>query len=334
MRGVGHEQLARRRASARASAASSSAAATMRLLASSPVATIASLRARRDLAAPRPARSDHASSSAKSGVERREQLRAALRLAHERRHAPRGAARRARTALARRRRLAALGEAGELEQRVRHARERRDHHQPRPLLAAPRSRPRGAHGLRVLDRRAAELHHDQAGPPQSSRPSACISSAFRTDAPAAPRTVLWPSATNFQSSTAHGRSRPTLTVMPRPRAGVEARLRPVRLVEVDERPLGRRRQAVPLRRAAEAVDRRAQRRERGLRVERHRDRHRCGRRPPARGSCARSRAPGAARPPSPASAPRILRVSVSIFSSSPEMKGITLPRMSSEGTPG
>jgi hypothetical protein len=29
---------------------------------------------------------------------------------------------------------------------------------------------------------------------------------------------LWPSATSFQSSTAHGRSRPMLTVMPRPRA--------------------------------------------------------------------------------------------------------------------
>jgi hypothetical protein len=34
------------------------------------------------------------------------------------------------------------------------------------------------------------------------------------------------------------------------------------------------------------------------------------------------------------SEPRIFRVSVSIFSSSPEMNGITLPRMSSEGTPG
>ena len=32
--------------------------------------------------------------------------------------------------------------------------------------------------------------------------------------------------------------------------------------------------------------------------------------------------------------PRIFCVSFSIFSSSPPMKGITLPRMSSEGTPG
>ena len=42
-------------------------------------------------------------------------------------------------------------------------------------------------------RRAAEFHDDH----QSSIPSECISSAFSTAAPAAPRTVLWPSATNL-----------------------------------------------------------------------------------------------------------------------------------------
>ena len=39
-----------------------------------------------------------------------------------------------------------------------------------------------------------------------------MSSAFSTAAPAAPRTVLWPRATNFQSRTGHGRRRPTETV--------------------------------------------------------------------------------------------------------------------------
>ena len=44
-----------------------------------------------------------------------------------------------------------------------------------------------------FDRRAAELHDDH----QSSIPSECISSAFSTAAPAAPRMVLWLSATNL-----------------------------------------------------------------------------------------------------------------------------------------
>src|SRR2546426_5581130 len=44
-----------------------------------------------------------------------------------------------------------------------------------------------------LHRCAAELHHHH----QSSIPSECISSAFSTAAPAAPRTVLWVSTTNL-----------------------------------------------------------------------------------------------------------------------------------------
>ena len=46
---------------------------------------------------------------------------------------------------------------------------------------------------RGFDGRAAEFHDDH----QSSRPSEYISSAFNTAAPAAPRTVLWPSAMNL-----------------------------------------------------------------------------------------------------------------------------------------
>ena len=44
-----------------------------------------------------------------------------------------------------------------------------------------------------FDRTAAEFHDDH----QSSIPSECISSALRTAAPAAPRMVLWPRATNL-----------------------------------------------------------------------------------------------------------------------------------------
>ena len=49
-------------------------------------------------------------------------------------------------------------------------------------------------------------------------PSECISSALSTAAPAAPRIVLWPSATNFQSKTGQGRRRPTNAAMPRSRS--------------------------------------------------------------------------------------------------------------------
>src|SRR5579885_1363855 len=48
-------------------------------------------------------------------------------------------------------------------------------------------------GLSGFDGGAAEFHHDH----RASQPSECISSAFSTAAPAAPRTVLWPSATNL-----------------------------------------------------------------------------------------------------------------------------------------
>ena len=47
----------------------------------------------------------------------------------------------------------------------------------------------------------------------SINPRATINSALSTDAPAAPRTVLCPNATNFMSSTSQVRTRPTLTAM-------------------------------------------------------------------------------------------------------------------------
>ena len=59
-----------------------------------------------------------------------------------------------------------------------------------------RCRSRACHGFRVGDRRAAEFH--EAGTRLiHSNPSRCISSALRIAAPAAPRMVLWPSATNL-----------------------------------------------------------------------------------------------------------------------------------------
>src|SRR4029453_18667177 len=47
-----------------------------------------------------------------------------------------------------------------------------------------------------------------------NKPSACINSAFRTDAPAAPRIVLGPRAMTFADITGHGRMRPTETAIP------------------------------------------------------------------------------------------------------------------------
>src|SRR5947208_824363 len=64
-----------------------------------------------------------------------------------------------------------------------------------------------------LDRGSAELHYDHA-----SSPSDWSSSALSTAAPAAPRIVLCPSATNFQSSTGHARRRPTNVAIPRSRS--------------------------------------------------------------------------------------------------------------------
>src|SRR3954452_6284237 len=66
----------------------------------------------------------------------------------------------------------------------------------------------------TLYRAAAELHHDH----QSSIPSECISSAFNTAAPAAPRMVLWLSTTNLASRTGQARRRPTKATMPRSRS--------------------------------------------------------------------------------------------------------------------
>jgi len=76
---------------------------------------------------------------------------------------------------------------------------------PRNRAADGGMRPRGggprpgddlgqaADRLGVFHRRAAEFHHQH----DYRTPSACISSAFSSAAPAAPRTVLWPKAMNL-----------------------------------------------------------------------------------------------------------------------------------------
>src|SRR5438270_6910203 len=80
-----------------------------------------------------------------------------------------------------------------------------DHHH-RPAVLTRLDDPGHAFdGGGTLHGGAAEFHHDH----QSSIPSECISSAFRTAAPAAPRMVLWLSTTNLWSSTGHARRRPT-----------------------------------------------------------------------------------------------------------------------------
>ena len=88
---------------------------------------------------------------------------------------------------------AANGRGGDGQQLVGGLAHGRNHHY-RPAVGAGFDDRRDAlDGGRGFHRRAAEFHDDH----QSSIPSECISSALSTAAPAAPRTVLWPSATNL-----------------------------------------------------------------------------------------------------------------------------------------
>ena len=89
------------------------------------------------------------------------------------------------------------GETRRFDQTIGDLRHRRDDDHRRRRRRAPgqmvaHDRDHAVHRLRIGDRGAAELHDDV-----HSRPSRCISSAFRIAAPAAPRMVLWPSATNL-----------------------------------------------------------------------------------------------------------------------------------------
>ena len=145
--------------------------------------------------------------------------------------------------------------------------------------AAPRARWRS--GARSRRRSATDV------PPNfmtitASSPSAFISSAFRIDAPAAPRTVLWPSATNLCESTGHGAHAADRDRHAVAEIDVEPRLRPIRLVHHDDRRIGRGRQLQLLRPAAKRAHRLDDVVDRRRRVERRPTPSSCGRRSPAR----------------------------------------------------
>ena len=89
--------------------------------------------------------------------------------------------------------LAVDGGGGDGQQLVGGLAHGRNHHHGPALRARFDDAGDAFDGGGRFHRRAAEFHDDH----QSSIPSECISSAFSTAAPAAPRTVLWPSATNL-----------------------------------------------------------------------------------------------------------------------------------------
>src|SRR6266852_6115914 len=158
-------------------------------------------------------------------------------------------------------------------------------------------------------------------------------SAFSSAAPAAPRIVLCESTVNFQSSTPHGRRRPTVVVMPCPDstsnrgcgrsfestywtgiAGALGRFRPC----------GTPRNSAHVSRISAAS---------ALFLNFNETDSVWPSSTATRLHCALI-LKGAGRIPAPFNVPRSLCVSSSIFSSSFAMYGITLPRMSSEATPG
>ena len=172
------------------------AAATMRLLASSPIATIASCGRRRHFAVAR---------QGPHGLHQRREILRQLR--DQRRRARSAATSDVATPMCRSSRslrsfaasspVAVRGEPRRFDQAIGDLRHRRhdDDRRRRRRAAGELIADDGdhaAHRLGVGDRGAAELHDDV-----HSSPSRCISSAFRIAAPAAPRMVLWPSATNL-----------------------------------------------------------------------------------------------------------------------------------------
>src|SRR6266446_9820889 len=89
--------------------------------------------------------------------------------------------------------LAADGRRRDGQQLVSGLAHGRHHHYWLLFRAGFHDRGDASDGAGGFDGRAAEFHDDH----QSSNPSEYISSALRTAAPAAPRTVLWPRATNL-----------------------------------------------------------------------------------------------------------------------------------------
>ena len=175
------------------------AAATMRLLASSPIARISSVRL---AATPRRARPTPRTCSV-SVVEVLRELRASASPARHpatRPDATSNVPRRAGRGSSCRRTIgiALPGQTAGFDQPIGHLRHRRHDDDRRACRLGNRAMlsahdgDHARHRVGVGDRRAAELHDDV-----HSSPSRCISSALRIAAPAAPRIVLWPSATNL-----------------------------------------------------------------------------------------------------------------------------------------
>src|SRR2546430_888469 len=109
--------------------------------------------------------------------------------------------------------LSASGLFGEGDQRIGRA-AKRGHDDDRLTIETSLDDVGGAPDrLRVRDGSPAKLADDHG---RSMRPVAAMSSAFSTEAPAAPRMMLCPSATSLTSSSVSRRTRPTVTVMPLP----------------------------------------------------------------------------------------------------------------------
>src|SRR3954470_756060 len=99
------------------------------------------------------------------------------------------------------------------DERVRRSTKRGDNNRRLTLEPAGDNVSGACDGVGVLHGSAAELDDDHAG---SITPLATSISAFITDPPAAPRTVLCPIATRRMSRMGSLRTRPTVTVMPPP----------------------------------------------------------------------------------------------------------------------
>src|SRR6266550_2041677 len=99
------------------------------------------------------------------------------------------------------------------EERIRRPAERRHHYRWLPVEPALHDGSRTLDRLGVAYRSAAKLDDDHV---ESRPPVLARSSAFSTEPPAAPRTVLCPRATIRRSRIASRRTRPTVTVIPLP----------------------------------------------------------------------------------------------------------------------
>src|SRR6266542_2183092 len=183
---------------------------------------------------------------------------------------------------------------------------------------------------RIAERGAAKFDDDHAS---ASRPVAASSSAFNTDPPAAPRIVLCPTATILRCSTLSSRMRPTVTVLPAPaltsRRGCGRSLSAATWSGRSGR-LGRPRvSSAPAHSDNVAIASSAEGRSRNE-AAMHMV---CPCSTGTRFVCALTRIAAGTTSPF-AYRPRSLHISRSTFGSSSAMKGMTLPIMSSDATPG